>query len=45
MGSPILGSEVIKTQQAKVDIVSSATDTSYVFRDAIASAIGKASRQ
>jgi uncharacterized protein with FMN-binding domain len=45
MASPILGSEVIKTQQAKVDNVSSATDTSYVFRDAIASAIGKASRQ
>ncbi|HEX4370136.1 MAG TPA: FMN-binding protein [Rhizomicrobium sp.] len=45
MASPLLGSEVIKTQQAKVDIVSSATDTSYVFRDAIASAIKKASRQ
>jgi uncharacterized protein with FMN-binding domain len=45
MASPILNSEVIKTQQAQVDVVSSATDTSYVFRDAIASAIKKASRQ
>jgi uncharacterized protein with FMN-binding domain len=44
MASPLLGSEVIKTQQAKVDVVSSATDTSYVFRDAIAGAIVKASR-
>jgi uncharacterized protein with FMN-binding domain len=45
MASPLLDSEVIKTQQAQVDVVSSATDTSYVFRDAIASAIKKASRQ
>ena len=45
MASPLLDSEVIKTQQAKVDVVSSATDTSYVFRAAIASAIVKASRQ
>jgi uncharacterized protein with FMN-binding domain len=44
MASPLLGSEVIKTQQAQVDVVSSATDTSYVFRDAVASAIVKASR-
>jgi uncharacterized protein with FMN-binding domain len=44
MASPLLDSEVIKTQQSKVDIVSSATDTSYVFRDAIASAIKKATR-
>jgi uncharacterized protein with FMN-binding domain len=44
MASPLLDSEVIKTQQAKVDVVSSATDTSYVFRDAIAGAIVKASR-
>jgi len=44
MASPILDSEVIKTQQSKVDVVSSATDTSYVFRDAIASAIRKATR-
>ena len=45
MASPLLDSEVIKTQQAKVDVVSSATDTSYVFRDAIATAIKKATRQ
>jgi uncharacterized protein with FMN-binding domain len=45
MASPLLDIEVIKTQQAKVDVVSSATDTSYVFRNAIASAIVKASRQ
>lgn len=44
MASPILDSEVIKTQQSKVDVVSSATDTSYVFRDAVASAITKATR-
>lgn len=42
--SPLLNSEVIKTQQAKVDIVSSATDTSYVYRDAIASVLTKAAR-
>ena len=45
MASPILDSEVIKTQQSKVDIVSSATDTSYAYRDAIASAIIKATRR
>jgi uncharacterized protein with FMN-binding domain len=45
MASPILNSEVIKTQQSKVDVVSSATDTSYVFQNAIASAIRKAVRQ
>lgn len=45
MASPILDSEVIKTQQAKVDVVSSATETSYVFRDAVAGAIGKAARR
>jgi uncharacterized protein with FMN-binding domain len=44
MASPLLDGEVIKTQQAKVDVVSSATDTSYVFRDAIANAIKKATR-
>jgi uncharacterized protein with FMN-binding domain len=44
MSAPRLCSELIKTQQAKVDIVSSATDTSYVFRDAAASAILKATR-
>lgn len=41
---PLLCSELIRTQAAKVDIVSSATDTSYVFRDAAASAIAKATR-
>lgn len=44
MASPLLDSEVIKAQQAKVDVVSSATDTSYIFRDAVASAIKKATR-
>jgi len=44
MASPILDSEVIQTQQSKVDVVSSATDTSYAYRDAIASAIIKATR-
>lgn len=44
MASPLLASEVIKTQKARVDAVSSATDTSYVFGDAIASAIKKAVR-
>ena len=44
MASPLLDSEVIKTQQAHVDVVSSATDTSYVFRNAVASAIAKATR-
>jgi uncharacterized protein with FMN-binding domain len=42
MASPILDSELIKTQQSKVDIVSSATETSYVYRDAVANAIMKA---
>ncbi len=45
MASPILDSEVIQTQQSKVDIVSSATDTSFAFQYAIASAIIKATRQ
>ena len=45
MSTPILNSELIRTQQAKVDVVSSATDTSYVYQDAIASAIMKATRQ
>lgn len=44
MASPLLDSEVIKTQQSQVDVVSSATDTSYVYRDAIANAIMKATR-
>ena len=45
MASPILNNELIQTQKFKVDIVSSATDTSYVYRDAVASAIMKAARQ
>src|SRR6185437_16300139 len=42
--APILDSEVVKTQQAKVDIVSAATDTSYAFRDAVASVLTRAAR-
>jgi len=41
---PKLESEVIKNQTAQVDTVSSATDTSYVFQDAVADAIVKATR-
>jgi uncharacterized protein with FMN-binding domain len=44
MAAPILNSEVIKTQAAKVDVVSSATDTSHAYRDAIASVLTKAAR-
>jgi uncharacterized protein with FMN-binding domain len=44
LADPILTSEVIKSQQSKVDVVSSATNTSYAFQDAIASAIIKATR-
>ena len=42
--APILNSEVIKTQAAKVDIVSAATDTSEAYRDAVASVLTKAAR-
>ena len=42
--APILNSEVVKTQQAKVDIVSAATDTSDAFREAVASVLTKAAR-
>ena len=42
---PILESEVIKSQKAQVDFVSSATDTSYTFQDAVADAIAKATRE
>jgi uncharacterized protein with FMN-binding domain len=42
---PILESEVIKSQKAQVDVVSSATDTSYTFQDAVADAITKATRE
>ena len=45
MAGPILESEVIKTQQAQVDAVSSATDTSYAFQDTIANVIVKAARE
>jgi uncharacterized protein with FMN-binding domain len=41
---PALESEVIKNQTSQVDTVSSATDTSYVFQDAVADAIVKATR-
>jgi uncharacterized protein with FMN-binding domain len=44
LADPILTSEVIKSQQSKVDVVASATNTSYAFQDAIASAIIKATR-
>jgi uncharacterized protein with FMN-binding domain len=44
LADPILNSEVIKTQQAKVDIVSSATNSSYAYQDAIANALMKATR-
>ena len=41
---PKLESEVIKNQTSQVDTVSSATDTSVVFQDAVADAIVKATR-
>ncbi len=44
MAGPLLESEVIKAQQSQVDAVSSATDTSYAFQDAVANAIMKAAR-
>jgi uncharacterized protein with FMN-binding domain len=44
MAGPILESELIKSQQSQVDIVSSATDTTYAFQDTIANAIAKATR-
>jgi uncharacterized protein with FMN-binding domain len=44
MAGPLLASEVIKAQKAQVDAVSSATDTSYAFQDAVANAIMKATR-
>ena len=45
MAGPTLESEVIKTQHAQVDAVSSATDTSDAFQDTIADAIVKAARE
>ena len=44
LADPILTSEVIKTQQSKVDVVSSATNTSIAFQDSVAGAIIKATR-
>ncbi|HEY4276194.1 MAG TPA: FMN-binding protein [Rhizomicrobium sp.] len=44
MAIPTLASEVIKKQTSQVDTVSSATDTSYVFQDAVADAVTKATR-
>ena len=44
MAIPILENEVIKSQKSQVDVVSSATDTSYTFQDAVADAITKATR-
>ena len=44
LADPILTSEVIKSQQSKVNVVSSATNTSIAFQDAIAGAIIKATR-
>lgn len=45
MAGPALESEVIKSQKAQVDVVSSATDTSYSFQDTVANAIMKATRE
>lgn len=44
LADPILTSEVIKSQQSKVDVVSSATNTSIAFQDSVAGAIIKATR-
>jgi uncharacterized protein with FMN-binding domain len=44
LADPILTTEVIKSQQSKVNIVSSATNSSIAFQDAIANAIVKATR-
>jgi uncharacterized protein with FMN-binding domain len=44
LADPILNSEVIKTQQAKVNIVSSATASSFAYQDAVTNAIMKATR-
>ncbi|HEX4105046.1 MAG TPA: FMN-binding protein [Rhizomicrobium sp.] len=45
MAGPTLESEVIRTQHAQVDAVSSATDTSYAFQDTMADVILKATRE
>jgi uncharacterized protein with FMN-binding domain len=44
MAQPILKSEAIKAQSAQVDLVSSATMTSYGFRQTLASALAKAAK-
>jgi uncharacterized protein with FMN-binding domain len=44
LADPILTTEVIRTQQAKVNTVSSATNSSIAFQDAIQGAIIKATR-
>jgi uncharacterized protein with FMN-binding domain len=44
LADPILTTEVIRSQQAKVNTVSSATNSSIAFQDAIAGAIIKATR-
>lgn len=44
LADPILTSEVIKSQQSNVNVVTSATNTSIAFQDAIAGAIIKATR-
>ena len=44
LADPILTTEVIKTQQAKVNTVSTATNSSIAFQDSIANAMMKATR-
>jgi uncharacterized protein with FMN-binding domain len=44
LADPYLTREVIKTQQSQVHVVSTATNTSVAFRDAVAGAIIKATR-
>ena len=44
LADPYLTKEVIKTQQSQVHVVSTATNTSIAFRDAVAGAIVKATR-
>ncbi len=41
---PVLKSEAIKAQSAEVDLVSSATETSFGFRQTLASALAKAKK-
>ena len=44
LSKPLLKNEAIKTQSAKVDLVSSATMTSLGFRDTLSSALAKAKK-